>query len=75
MTETHISERIALFFNHSSDISRGYKRLTFDSLRDPIATKRDITSSTRETPCTAALAALLDPIEKGGGDFEGGGDL
>jgi hypothetical protein len=74
MTETQISERIAIFFNHSSDISRGYKRLTFDSLSDPLATKRGVTSSTRETPRTAAPAALLDPIEEGGGDSEGGGE-
>ena len=74
MTETQISERIAIFFNHSSDISRGYKRLTFDSLSDPLATKRGITSSTRETPRTAAPPALLEPIEEGGGDSEGGGE-
>jgi len=35
MTETQISERIAIFFNHTSDISRGYKRLSFDSISDP----------------------------------------
>ncbi len=35
MTETPISKIIVISFNHSSDISRGYKRLTFDSLSDP----------------------------------------
>ena len=72
MTETRISKRIAIFFNHISDISRGYKRLAFDSLSDPLATKRGITSSTRETPRTAAPAALLDSIEEGGGESSGG---
>ena len=74
MTETQISERIGIFFNHSSDISRGYKRLTFDSLSDPLATKRGITADTREVPRAAAPPALLEPIEEGGGDSEGGGE-
>ena len=64
MTETQISEQIAIFFNHSSDISRGYTRLTFDSLSEPLATKRGITSSTRETPHTGERAAPLAPIRR-----------
>ncbi len=45
LTEIMISEKIAGFFSHSSDISRGYKRLTFDSLSDPLATKRGAAAS------------------------------
>ena len=38
-TETKISEKTAGYFNHSFEIARGYKRLTLDSLGDPLATK------------------------------------
>ena len=44
LTEEQISQKIAGFFNHSYDISRGYKHLTFDSLTDPLAIKQGISS-------------------------------
>ena len=42
LTETQLSEKIAVFFNHGSDVSRGYLRKTFDSLDDPLATKKGV---------------------------------
>ena len=39
LTSTQISEKIAGFFNHSSDINIGYLRKTFDTLQDPFAKK------------------------------------
>ena len=72
-TDTQISERIAIIFNHSSDISQGYKSLTLESLTNSIANKVDITASTRETPRTAAPAVPLAPIDEGEGDRESSG--
>jgi hypothetical protein len=36
---SHISDRIAGFFNHGNDINQGYLRKTFDNLDDPLARK------------------------------------
>jgi len=44
--------------------------LTFDSRSRPLAIKRDTTSSTRETPLTGDLAAILSHID----EREGGGE-
>jgi hypothetical protein len=70
-TETHISEKIVLFFNHSSDVSRGYLRKTFDSLSDPLDTKKGVSPSAVARP-----AAPLPPIDENecGGDLEGDGE-
>ena len=70
-TETQISETIALFFNHSSNVSRGYMRKTFDYLSDLLATKKGVFPSVVARP-----AAPLPPIDEGegGGDTEGGGE-
>jgi hypothetical protein len=73
-TEDYMSKSIAKYFNHIFDIANDYKRLTFDSLSDPLSTKRDITSSTREAPRTAAPPSPIAPIEEGDGDSEGGGE-
>jgi hypothetical protein len=43
LTATQISEKIAGFFNHSSDINIGYLRKTFDSIIDPLAKKSEKT--------------------------------
>ena len=67
LTEEQISQKIAGFFNHSSDISRGYKRLTFDSLTEPLATKQGISSSSPAPP-----ARPLPPIEEAEGAGESG---
>ncbi len=64
LTEEQISQKIAGFFNRSSDISRGYKCLTFDSLTDPLATNRGISSSSPQTAPAARPAAPLSPVEK-----------
>jgi hypothetical protein len=40
LTATQISEKIAGFFNHASDVNIGYLRLTFDSVDDPLAKKQ-----------------------------------
>jgi hypothetical protein len=39
LTATQISEKIAGFFNHASDVNIGYLRKTFDSLESHLATK------------------------------------
>ena len=72
LTETKISEKIAGYLNHYSDISRGYKRIIFDSLSDSLATKRSILSTTREAPRTGGPAVPLAPIDEGGGESSGG---
>ncbi len=64
LTEEQISIKVAGFFNHSSDISWGYKRLTFDSLADPLATKQGLSSS---SPAPAARPAAPLPRGRGRG--------
>jgi hypothetical protein len=39
LTASQISDKIAGFFNHGSDINQGYLRNTFDRLDDPLARK------------------------------------
>ena len=65
LTEEQFSIKVAGFFNYSSDISRGYKRLTFDSLTEPLATKQGISSSSpaarKAAPKPPAPAAPTRP--------------
>jgi hypothetical protein len=42
LIETQLSENIAVFFNHGSDVSRGYLRKIFDSLDESFATKKGV---------------------------------
>ncbi len=70
-TETQISEKVAFFFNHSSDVSRGYVRKISNSLSDPLATKKGVSPSAVTRP-----AIPLPPIDEseGGGESKGGGE-
>jgi len=58
LTATQISEKIAGFFNHASDVNIGYLRKTFDSLESHLATK-----STTNAP-TAALQPVQEAEEE-----------
>ena len=83
LTETHLSDRIVVFFNHGSDISRGYIRIVFDSLNDPLATKKGVSPNAVASTPAPAQPAQLPPIEEsedsgesgesgGGADSSGG---
>jgi hypothetical protein len=72
LTEEQISQKVAGFFNHSSDISRGYKRLTFDSLTDPLATKHGISSSS-PAPAARPLPAIEETEDNGESGGSSGG--
>ena len=48
LTATQISEKIAGFFNHASDVNIGYLRKTFDSVNSPLATKKGLTEEAQE---------------------------
>jgi hypothetical protein len=54
LTATQISEKIAGFFNHASDVNIGYLRKTFDSLESHLATKSK----------TNAPTAALQPVQE-----------
>ena len=66
--EEQISPKNAGSFNQCSDISRGYKHLTFDSFTDPLTTKQSISSS------PPALTAPLSPIDESAGDMGDSGE-
>jgi hypothetical protein len=70
LTATQISEKIAGFFNHSSDINIGYLRKTFDSIIDPLAKKseksKDLTpiQEEKEKPKNLKVKLKIKKIEK-----------
>jgi DNA-binding XRE family transcriptional regulator len=70
LTATQISEKIAGFFNHASDINMGYLRKTFDTLQDPLAKKsgnsKELTpiEEEKEKPKNLKLKLKIKKIEK-----------
>jgi hypothetical protein len=67
LTAEQISQQIAGFFNHSSSISKGYIRKTFDSLDDPLANKKGVRPDDVASPARAPPAPLM-PIDEGAGE-------
>ncbi len=65
LTEDQTSKKIAAFFNHSAEISKKYLRKTFDSLADPLATKKGLGAKGQ------ARGAALSPIEEDSGESFG----
>jgi hypothetical protein len=57
LTATQISQQIAGFFNHASDVNISYVRKTFDSVDSSLATKSG-------TGVPVAAPAALQPIEE-----------
>lgn len=57
LTAQQISDKIAGFFNHSSDINIGYLRKTFDSIDDPLAKK------TSSSPSESSLPPIAETPE------------
>ena len=70
LTSTQISEKIAGFFNHASDINIGYLRKTFDTLQDPLAKKsgnsKELTpiEEEKEKPKNLKIKLKIKKIEK-----------
>jgi hypothetical protein len=72
LTKTQLSENIAIFFNNGSDVSRGYLRKAFDSLDDPLATKKGVFPNAVATTPARDPPAQLPPIEESGESGENG---
>ena len=66
LTETQLSEKIAVFFNHGIDVFRGYLRKTFDDLDDTLATKKGVSPNAVAGTPARDPPAQLPPIEESG---------
>jgi hypothetical protein len=64
LTAAQISDKIAGFFNHGSDINQGYLRKTFDSLDDPLARKGGALPSISEDDEAGPSRRAPEPKEK-----------
>ncbi len=66
LTKDQISKKIAAFFNHIAEISKKYLRKTFDSLDDPLATKKGFGAEgeARGAAPISKLTTALSPIEE-----------
>jgi hypothetical protein len=71
LTKNQLADRIVVFLNYGSDISRGYIRIVFDSLDSTLATMKGV--SPNAVASTPARALPIEDGEDSGESGESGG--